>query len=340
MAPPAAGLLLPVPLRDEDIAPLPAGFRICIGLIPVRTDISAGAVVAREGRGGRCCSPVFWPFMMGSCILRPAIAEFSAASVDSVCCFLGAVAFGIVGLTGCEFGRVARCSRSGDFSGTGGGGVSGGGEAGPTFSGGLGSGGGLEMLARGLGTGLGCCGKAPGIGGGAWKGSGVAGLALRNELVASDSGVRARGNESDVDDRGGLRNISPEGLAGRFGGGGLPLEACPVPLPLLFIESTKLPASLPAPRLGGPGGGGGGGSKVVGKLVLLPPSPIDFPFPLLGILLIFHASLSVSRISSTSLLFEKRLFFFFFSSCLESCESVFCNSFTLPILVPPLARFA
>lgn len=169
----------------------------------------------------------------------------------------------------------------------------------------------------------------------------MAGLALRNELAASDSGVRARGNESDVDDNGGLRNISPEGLAGRFGGGGLPLEACPAPLPPLFIESTKLPASLPAPKLGGPGGGGGGGgSKVVGKLVLLPPSPTDFPFPLLGILLIFHASLSVSRISSTSLLFEKRLFFFFFSSCLESCEPVFCNSFTLPMLVPPLARFA
>lgn len=165
MAPPAADLLLPVPLGDEDIAPLPTGFWIRRGLIPVRTDISAGAVVAREGRGGRCCSPVCWPFMIGSCILRPAIAEFSAASVDSVCCFFGAVAFGIVGLTGCEFGRVARCSRSGDFSGTGGGGVSGGGEAGPTFNGGLGSGGCLEMLASGLGAGLDCCGKAPGIGG-------------------------------------------------------------------------------------------------------------------------------------------------------------------------------
>lgn len=147
----------------------------------------------------------------------------------------------------------------------------------------------------------------------------MAGLALRNELAASDSGVRARGKESDVEDFiGGLKNISPEGLAGRFGGLLRPVGdgvgGSPTPLPLSLIESTKLPASLPAPKLGGPGGGGGGGSKVVGRLVTLPPSPTDFPLPLLFFFLNFHASLSVSRISSTSFLFEKRPAFFLFSS--------------------------
>lgn len=83
---------------------------------------------------------------MGSCILRPAIAEFSPASVDKVCCFFGATTLGTVDLTGCEFGRAARCCRSGDFFGTGGGGVDGGGEEGPACIGGLGRGGGLGLL--------------------------------------------------------------------------------------------------------------------------------------------------------------------------------------------------
>ena len=56
-------------------------------------------------------------------------------------------------------------------------------------------------------------------------GAGLA-LALRNELPANDSGVRARGKESDIAaDSGGLRNSSPEGLAGLFGGAGLSLRS-------------------------------------------------------------------------------------------------------------------
>jgi hypothetical protein len=47
--PPAVVLLLPVPLRDEDITGLLSGLRTCRGLIPVRTEIwFAGTVAARE----------------------------------------------------------------------------------------------------------------------------------------------------------------------------------------------------------------------------------------------------------------------------------------------------
>ena len=89
------------------------------------------------------------------------------ASVESVCCFLGAAAFGAVDLIGFEFGRrPARCCRKGDFSGIGGGGVDGGGEVGLPSNGGLGSGGGFGLLAGELAIGLDCIGKAPGTGGG------------------------------------------------------------------------------------------------------------------------------------------------------------------------------
>lgn len=160
---------------------------------------------------------------IGSCILSPAIAALRPVSADSVCCFFGVAALGAVDLTGFELGRPRL---KGDFAGMGGGGVEGGGEDKPGSIGGLGSGGSFGLLAYGVTSGLGCIGKAPRTGGGVLKPDGVAGLALRNELAASDSGVSARGNESDVDDKGGLRNISPEGLAGRFGGA-LPLRSAP-----------------------------------------------------------------------------------------------------------------
>ena len=77
----------------------------------------------------------------------------------------------LVDLTGFEFGRVARCCRKGDFSGTGGGGVEGGGELGPRSdvgllcNGGLGNGGGFGLLAFEFDVdGI---GKTPGTGGGA-----------------------------------------------------------------------------------------------------------------------------------------------------------------------------
>lgn len=139
-------------------------------------------------------------------------------------------------------------------------------------------------------------------------------LALRNELPANDSGVRARGKESGIAaDNGGLRNSSPEGLAGLFGGAALSLRSAgggDDDDGSSTIDSTKLAASLL--KLGGPGGGGGGGKSVAGKLIPLPPSAIDLPFllPSLGFLN-FHVSLSVSRISSTPppLLLVKRLDF-------------------------------
>jgi hypothetical protein len=169
-------------------------------------------------------------------------------------------------------------------------------------------------------------------------------VALRNELPPNDSGVRARGNGSDIEeDAGGLRNISPDGLAGRFGGTALPFRSVDEfakELPSC-TDSAKLPASLPVVRrLGGPGGAGGGGNSVAGRLVPLPPSPIDLPF-LLSFFLNFHSSLSFSRISSTSfLLAEKRDAFFF--SCLATSvfDSVFCSSLALLILVPLLALLA
>jgi hypothetical protein len=280
-----------------------------------------------------------------------------AASVDIECCFFDAVGLGPVDFTGFEFGRAARCWRSGDFSGTGGGGVEGGGDEGPKgvdllARGGLGNGGGLGLLA--LDPGVVIIGNAPGTGGGAWNGERVAGLALalRNELAPNESGVRARENESDMeDDGGGLRNISPEGRAGRFGGAALPFRSVGeganglMALSPSRTDSAKLPASLPVVlRLGGPGGAGGGGSSVAGRLVPLPPSPTDADLPfLLNFFLIFHSSLSVSRISSTSfLLAEKREAFFF--SCLELSvlDSTFWSSLALLMLVPPvlLARLA
>jgi hypothetical protein len=91
--------------------------------------------------------------------------------VDMDCCFLDAVGPGPVDLTGFEFRCAARCWRSGDFSGTGGGGVEGGGEAGPgsdeglVINGGLGSGGGFGLLAFKVGIVI--VGNAPGTGGGA-----------------------------------------------------------------------------------------------------------------------------------------------------------------------------
>lgn len=172
-------------------------------------------------------------------------------------------------------------------------------------------------------------------------------LALQNELPPSDSGVNARGNESIDDDSGGLRKASPDSLAGRFGGAFLGLRSVgdggngSTALPSSGMESTKLPASLSvALKLGGPGRAGGGGNNFVGKLVPLPPSPTDLPF-LLSFFLNFHASLSVSLISSTSfLLLEKRPAFFFSSFGLV--ESDRCISLALPMLVPPvlLARLA
>ena len=83
---------------------------------------------------------------------------------------------------------------------------------------------------------------------------------------------------------------------------------------------------------------------MAGRLVPLPPSPTDADLPfLLSFFLIFHSSLSFSRISSTSFLFpEKRDPFFF--SCLVPSEldSIFCSSLALLMLVPPLllARLA
>jgi hypothetical protein len=169
-------------------------------------------------------------------------------------------------------------------------------------------------------------------------------LALRNELPPKESGVRARGNESDIeDDSGGLRNISPEGRAGRFGGAVLPLRS--VGEGINGNDSAKLPASLPfVLRLGGPGGAGGGGNSVAGRLVPLPPSPTDADLPFLfSFSLSFHSSLSFSRISSTSFLFpEKREPFFFSCLGLSGLDSIFCSSLALLILVPPLllARLA
>lgn len=281
------------------------------------------------------------------------MAELRAASVDNVCCFLGAVTFCAVDLSGLELGRAVRCWRKGDFSGIGGGGVEGGGEEGPSSVGGLksigglGSGGGFGLLAFALDVGI--MGKAPGIGCGAWYGGGVAGLvlALRNELPPNDSGVKARGKESIDDDSGGLRKSSPDGLAGRLGGTFLDLRSVgdggngSTALPSSWTESTTLSASLPvALKLGGPGGAGGSGNNFVGKLVPLPPSPTDLPFRL-SFFLNFHASLSVSRISSTSfLLLEKRPAFFLSSFGLV--ESDRCISLALPMLSPPvlLARLA
>jgi hypothetical protein len=142
----------------------------------------------------------------------------------------------------------------------------------------------------------------------------------------------------------GLRNISPEGLAGLFGGIALSLRAASGSS---MIDSTKLPASLL--KLGGPGGGGGGGgNSVAGKLTPLPPSLIDLLFllPSLGFLN-FHDSLSASRISSTPpLLLVKRPAFFAFGVGVVGVESevfVSCKSVLLLILdlpVPPLARLA
>lgn len=168
-------------------------------------------------------------------------------------------------------------------------------------------------------------------------------LALRNELPPKDSGVRARGNESDMeDDSGGLRNISPEGRAGRFGGAVLPLRS--VGDGANGNDSAKLPASLPfVLRLGGPGGAGGGGNSVAGRLVPLPPPPTDADLPLPLNFLNFHSSLSFSRISSTSFLLpEKREPFFFSCLGLSGFDSVFCSSLALLMLVPPLllARLA
>ena len=285
------------------------------------------------------------------------MAVLRAASVDIECCFLDAVGPGPVDFTGFEFGRVVRCWRRGEFAGIGGGGVEGGGDEGPRrvdwlTRGGLGSGCGFGLLV--LNPDVGITGNAPGTGEGAWNGGGVAGLvlALRNELPPDDSGVRARGNESDIDEEGGgLRNVSPEGRAGRFGGAALPFRSVGegayglIVLPPSCTDSAKLPASLPVVlRLGGPGGTGGGGSSVAGRLVPLPPSPTeaDFPF-LLNFFLIFHSSLSVSRISSTSfLLAEKREPFFFSCLGLSALESIFCSSLALLMLVPPvlLARLA
>jgi len=110
-------------------------------------------------------------------------------------------------------------------------------------------------------------------------------------------------------------------------------------------DSAKLPASLPfVLRLGGPGGAGGGGNSVAGRLVPLPPSPTDTDLPfLLSFFLIFHSSLSFSRISSTSFLFpEKREPFFFSCLALSGFDSIFCSSLALLMLVPPLllARLA
>jgi len=268
------------------------------------------------------------------------MAVFRAASVDIECCFLEPTGPGPVDLTGFEFGRAVRCWRRGDFSGIGGGGVEGGGDEEPKFDwlarGGLGNGGGFGLLA--LDPIAGIIGKAPGTGGGAWYGGGVAGLelALRNELPPKDSGVRARGNESDIeDDNGGPRNISPEGRAGRFGGPALPFR--PVGDGANGNDSAKLPASLPfVLRLGGPGGAGGGDNSVAGRLVPLPPSPTDLPF-LLSFFLNFHSSLSFSRISSTSFLFpEKREGFFFSCLALSGFDSTFCRSLALLMLVPPV----
>lgn len=177
-------------------------------------------------------------------------------------------------------------------------------------------------------------------------------LALRNELPPNDCGVRARGSESDIEeDSGGMKNISPEGLAGRFGGPGLLFR--PVgegakdlaALPPSCTDSAKLPASLPAVlKLGGPGGAGRGGDRVAGRLVPLPPSPTDTDLPfLLSFFLSFHSSLSFSRISSTSLLLaEKREAFFFSCLTLSVFESTFCSSLALLMLVPavPLALLA
>jgi len=144
------------------------------------------------------------------------------------CCFLDVSALGAVEAVGFEFGRAVRCCRKGDLSGIGGGGVEGGGDNGPVNAGGLDTIGGLGIGELGNGGGLGLpaagiIGKAPGTDGkGVWNGGGgVAGLALalRNELPANDSGVRAREKLSDMAAAsGGLGNISPEGLAGRFGG--------------------------------------------------------------------------------------------------------------------------
>jgi hypothetical protein len=286
------------------------------------------------------------------------MAVLRAASVDIECCFFDAVGLGPVDLTGFEYGRAARCWRSGDFSGTGGGGIDGGGDEGPSDGdllarGGLGSGGGFGLLALDPDTGI--IGKAPGTGGGDWNGGGVAGLvlALRNELAPMESGVRARGNESDIeDDSGGLRNISPEGRAGRFGGAVLPFRSVGeganglIALPPSCTDSAKLPASLPVVlRLGGLGGAGRGGNSVAGKLVPLPPSPTDADLPfLLNFFLIFHSSLSVSRISSTSLLMlaKKREAFFFSCLGISVFDSTFWSSLAPLMLVPPvlLARLA
>jgi len=295
--------------------------------MPVRTHDPLGSVAVCKSRGGNGCSPGAWRIVIGSfiAILSSAIAELRAVSEDIVCCFLNASAFGAVELTGLELGRAVRCCRRGDLSGIGGGGVEGGGDNRPVSAGELDSIGGLGMGGLGNGGGLGLpaytvvdgiMGNAPGTDGGAWNRSGVArlALALRNELPANDSSVRVRGKDSDIAaDSCELRTISPEGLAGRFGGVGLSLRSEDE---ASTIDSTKLPASLL--RLGGPGGGGGGGNSVAGKLILLPPScRVDgllFLLPSLGFLN-FHVSLSVSRISSTPppLLLLKRPAFFTFT---------------------------
>jgi hypothetical protein len=215
--------------------------------------------------------------------------------------------------------------------------------------GGLGSGGGFRLLD--IEPEVGNIGNSPGTGGGALNGGDVAGLvlALRIGFPANDSGVRARGNEPDVEaDNGGLRRSS-EGLAGRFGGAALRdhsvgkgEEAKALPS---LTDSMKLPASLPpfVFRLGGPGGIGGGSNSVAGRLVPLPPSPTetDLPF-LLSFFLTFHSSLSVSRISSTSFLLLEEKYEPFFLSCLGTSgfESARCSSLALLILVSLLALLA
>lgn len=268
--------------------------------------------------------------------------------MDTEYCFFGAVGPRPVALTGFEFGRFVRCWRSGDFSGIVGGSVKGGGDDGPRrvdllASGGLGNGGGFGLLRFDPAAGI--IGNAPGTGWGAWYGGGVEGLeelALRKELPPKDSGVIARGNESDIeDDNGGLRNISPEGRAGRFGGAAFALRS--VGDGANGNDSAKLPASLPfVLRLGGPGGAGGGGNSVAGRLVPLPPSPTDADLPfLLSFFLNFQSSLSFSRISSTSFLLPAKREPFFFSCLVPSgFDSTFCSSLTLLILVPLLARLA
>jgi len=88
-------------------------------------------------------------------ILSSAIAELRAASEDIVCCFLDVSALEVTELIGFEPERAVRCCRRCDLSGIGGGGVEGGGEAGPDSIGGLERIGGLGIGGLGNGGGLG-----------------------------------------------------------------------------------------------------------------------------------------------------------------------------------------